>query len=361
MGVKKIAGNRWQVRWTDDVGKDHKKVMAEGSTKEQAETFLRDSLVRVDRIKHGLEVREKNPEGLTLGEVAKRYIRDRDDRLQSAVRCHIIETPLGSVALDKVTPARIVAHIEGLQPTVKGKRKTPLSPTTRNHVRKHLVQIFEWSKARGLYLGDNPARATKQLKVTRKALTTLTAEEAMRLVMAVDQPWRGIFAVALHGLRKGEIWGLDVADVDLKAKVLNVRRSHSRDLTKNGRERVVPIHPALLGAITEARDFAIGRGGPLFPGLEGKRRHERTAMEVPLKHALKLAKIGRPIRFHDLRHTAATLLLRSGAGLAQVQRILGHSSIQVTVDRYGHLVTDDLQDAMSRVQLTLPTPRAVKG
>lgn len=360
MGIKKIAGNRWQVRWTDETGRDHKKVMPEGSTKEQAESFLRDTLVRVDRIKHGLEVRDRNPDRLTVRDLAKRYMHNRDDRLQSAIKCHVIETPLADVPLDKVTPARIVAHLENLQPTAMSKRKT-LSPTTRNHIRKHLVQMFEYAKARGWFVGDNPARATKQLRVRRNPIESLTGAEAMRLVVAVDQPWRGIFAVALHGLRKGEIWGLNVEDVDVKARVIHVRRSHDKPLTKNSRERVVPIHPALLGAITEARDLAEGRGGPLFPGHEGKRRNERAAMEVPLKRALRLAKIKRHVRFHDLRHTAATLLLRSGAGLAQVQRILGHSSIQVTVDLYGHLVTDDLQDAMRRVDLSLPTPRSAKG
>lgn len=361
MGIKKIAG-RWWCRWWDELGRERSKSMPLGATKEDATSYLLGVKMRIDRIKAGLEVRERNPQGLTLAAVAKRYLRGKDDRLTSAINAHVINTALGALPIDEVTPPLITAHLEGLKPVPREKQrvKDNLSARTRNHVRKHLVQIFAFAIARGLYVGDNPARAVKPQAVRRKPLVSLTRDEAVRLSMAVEQPWRGIIAVALHGLRKGEVWGLDVEDVDLQRNELRVRRSHNRDLTKNGRERVVPIHPALRGAVAEAVELAAGRGGVLFPGLDGARRNERASVEVPYGRALRLAKIGRHVRFHDLRHTCATLLIQSGATLAHVKEVLGHSSIAVTVDLYGHLVTSDLHAAMARVDLSAPALRAVK-
>ena len=70
--------------------------------------------------------------------------------------------------------------------------------------------------------------------------------------------------------------------------------------------------------------------------------------------AIKAAKITKRIRFHDLRHTAATLMLQAGAPVQHVWRILGHSSIAITVDTYGHLVTDDLRAAVALVAFDVP-------
>ncbi len=64
----------------------------------------------------------------------------------------------------------------------------------------------------------------------------------------------------------------------------------------------------------------------------------------------------RQMRFHDLRHTTATLLLRSGVDLVRVQRILRHSDIRLTADTYGHLVVEDLRDAVNSI-----APRGADG
>lgn len=352
MSVKKING-RWHVRWTDELGLDHKKVMPDGATKEEALAFLRDVQVRVARVRAGLEVRERNPERLTLAQAATRYIEGRDYRLASTVRRHIIETPLGKLQLEHVTPARIKAHLDALAPVPRETQRTPakLSPQTRNHVRKHLLQVFEHARARGWWSGENPVRSVAQYDVPRRQLVTLTADELGRVLAAADPPWRGIIACGAMGLRKGEIWGLDVDDVDLRRRELHVRRSHSRSTTKTGQERIVPIHPALLGAVQESVLLAKGRTCVLFPGARGGRRDERSGCARELATALKRAGVRRHLRFHDLRHTAATLLLQAGVPVAHVGRILGHSSIQMTADTYGHLQTEDLHAAMARVPL----------
>jgi integrase len=64
----------------------------------------------------------------------------------------------------------------------------------------------------------------------------------------------------------------------------------------------------------------------------------------------------RPMRFHDLRHTTATLLLRSGVPLNHVQRIMRHRDVRLTTETYGHLVADDLRDAVEQIAPVLRAP-----
>jgi integrase len=78
-------------------------------------------------------------------------------------------------------------------------------------------------------------------------------------------------------------------------------------------------------------------------------------MARELNAYLKAAKITKRIRFHDLRHTAATMMLQAGAPVQHVSKILGHSSIAITVDTYGHLVTDDLRAAVALVAFDVPS------
>jgi len=298
-------------------------------------------------------VRDRNPEGITLGELATRYLRGKksDDRLVSVVTRYLIKSDLGAVKLDKVTSPMLLEAFAGYP---------DLSPQTRNHLRRHARAVFRYAIQRGLYRGADPASAVPRETVKRKPLVTLEAGEAFALVRLTKQPWRGILAVALHGLRKGEIWGLDLADVDIGRREMRVRRSHDHDTTKTSRERVVPIHPELLPMVVEACELAIGRGGPLFPGRRGKRRNERASVEVPFARALRLAKVRRHVRFHDLRHTAATLFLRAGVPMAHVSKILGHSSIRTTVDTYGHLVTEDLHAVIGRLSFRPEENRKVQ-
>lgn len=362
---------RWRVRFTDERGHDTKIVMPEGSDEAMAKQRFVDEMQKVADIKAGRAVRDPNPEQLTVAGVAALWLDTQTDRERKTVTCHVIETPLGAERIERVTSARITKHLDALKPSTKIRaRKEKLAPGTLNHVRKYLVAMYEWASDRGLFVGVNPVRKVKQRKVKRKSLLTLTPEEIARLLPACQQlpptkhqpgarravrrertfMFAAMVACGLLGLRYGEIVGLDIVDVDTQRWLLHVKES------KNGRERYVPIHPAYRALLQQALDFSTST--VLFPGRKGKRRGKRTKNVRELRAALALAGIDKPkFRFHDLRHTCATLMIQGGATLVHVKDVLGHATIAITVDTYGHLVTEDLRVAVDRMQVADVEPR----
>src|SRR4051812_21409823 len=102
MSINKVGG-KWVIRWWDELGAPHQHTMRAGQTKEEAASRLRDELVRIDRIKAGLEVRSRNPQRLTVADVAKRYEAGADSKVKNAIKCHITSTPIGAEPIDRVT------------------------------------------------------------------------------------------------------------------------------------------------------------------------------------------------------------------------------------------------------------------
>lgn len=152
----------------------------------------------------------------------------------------------------------------------------------------------------------------------------LTRAEIRRLASACSHPEAraAILLAAYTGLRLGEIMRLEASDV--QGDILQVRPG------KTGRPRPVPVHPAARSALEQL---------PLTIGWRWILRHFERA---------RIA-IGRPeIRFHDLRHTAASWLIQAGADLTTVRDMLGHRSI-ATTSRYAHLAVEHLREAVRRV------------
>jgi integrase len=203
---------------------------------------------------------------------------------------------------------------------------------------------------RGVRLGMvrvNPCTKIDLPRVPRHEMLFLTAEEVRKVAEAIDPYYRTlIYTAAYTGLRAGELLALRRRDVDLLRGVIHVRRA-LKDIsghlefgeTKTREQRTVTL-PAFLKAmlaehmrspgLPDALVFPSKTGKPLRHGLF-TRRHFKPAVKASLsadKHAL---------RFHDLRHTCASLSIAAGAHPKLIQTRLGHSSIQITLDRYSHL------------------------
>ena len=146
------------------------------------------------------------------------------------------------------------------------------------------------------------------------------------------------------------MWALRKDCVDLDAGIITVRASNERGQTKSGKVRLVPIHPELRAHLAR---IMLAYVSPLvFPQPRtGEMRSAQSKSSRDLQAALERAGINRKQRFHDLRHTAATLLLQAGVELKLVSQLLGHSTIALTADTYAHLLVDDVRRGMERLTL----------
>ena len=161
----------------------------------------------------------------------------------------------------------------------------------------------------------------------------------------------------MTGLRRGEALALRWDDVDLERGVLTVRRSK----TRAGEGRRVDAGPELVGILLahrlkqDAERAAWGRrqdNGLVFARENGT-PYEPTRVTKRFRE-LAIAAGVRPIRLHDLRHGAASLMLAGGMPLALVSKRLGHSSITITSDTYLHLLEDASREAARVTEAMVP-------
>jgi len=171
-----------------------------------------------------------------------------------------------------------------------------------------------------------------------------------------------LFLCAIHtGLRSGELAGPKWGDIDFRGKFLTVRREIVLGkiiaTTKTDKIRRVDLSDSLLEELAELKlkrkEDWLKKGLNEIPEWIFCNREGNPLDMHNLKnrHFFKcLEKAGlRRIRFHDLRHTFASLLIQNGESLAYVKDQLGHSSIKLTVDVYGHLVPGANREAVNRL------------
>lgn len=198
-------------------------------------------------------------------------------------------------------------------------------------------------------LPRSPARGIRLPALERVEVTTLRIDELHRLAAAVERPWRPmVFLAGTCGLRFAEIVGLRWGRVDLGGATITIvetapRRDSDRAEPKSrASRRNVPVTPFVAEMLHEhgveresdALVFTARHGGRIYAPNWHRYAWSpaRTAAGFP------------SLRCHDLRYSAVPLWISMGANLLQVSRWLGHSSVQITADVYGHLFpeTNDL-------------------
>jgi integrase len=287
---------------------------------------------------------------------------------ESILTTHLLPA-FGRTKLRDLSPARIEAFLSTL--TANG-----VSPGTTRNIFAALRTSLNTAQRLRL-VATNPTLGIRPPRPTNKPMLFLTAEEVATLA---DHPALAdyktlIYTASYTGLRAGELLALQVRDLDLPRGTIHVHRSlkevngHlSFGPTKTHRSRTVSLPNFLRGMLAthlhehlpasgegptdlNALVFPGPRGGPLRHG-NFYRRHFRPAVQSALPHKATL-------RFHDLRHTAASLLIASGAHPKLIQARLGHASITTTLDRYGHLfpsVEEALAEMLDAVHASAQRP-----
>ena len=164
-----------------------------------------------------------------------------------------------------------------------------------------------------------------------------------------DRLMLALFAYA--GLRRSELLGLDWGDVDLERRLLRVRKA------KGGRQRVVPIHPALVPLFVDYMAVRAGDTEPaLFVGVQGNRLHYTQLGQVFRRYVSSSGvNAHKRVTPHTLRHVFASELLDAGANLRQIQELLGHKHLDST-QRYVHVTAHGLRGAVKRLRWAAAEP-----
>jgi integrase len=201
---------------------------------------------------------------------------------------------------------------------------------------------------------DRTGRLIKKFKVKdrKEDLNPLTREEVALLLEAVKKqypPYYPLFLCCLRtGMRIGEVLALQWGDLDFNSRFIEIRRAVARGkitTPKNGKIRRVDMSLHLTDTLeelrTERKRQALRKGWQEVPEwvfvTEYGTRYDVNNLRKIFNKCLEKAGLRR-IRIHDMRHTYASLLIAQGESLAYVRDQLGHHSIQITVDTYGHLV-----------------------
>lgn len=201
-------------------------------------------------------------------------------------------------------------------------------------------------------ISRNPARAG-DVGLPRKVRgrhSYLSHQEVLRLAEAAGERRALILVLAYTGIRWGEAAGLRVEDVEFAKGRLNITQNavevHGTvhlGTPKSTRGRLVPVPNFVLDVL---REHTIGRaaGDLVFPAADGtymRRVRASSNSKSWFKTALRDAGL-EPMTLHDLRHTAASLAVQSGAHVKTIQRMLGHTSASMTLDVYADLFDTDL-------------------
>jgi len=227
----------------------------------------------------------------------------------------------------------------------KTKRSRSVRPATVNRgltLAKHmLAKAVEWKM-----IADNPFRGVRNLEVPKRDERVLSTGEEIKLLAACDRVrsrlLRPLVVLALNtGMRRGELLGLEWSRVDLDRRMIRILNAKSE-----AGKRDIPMNATVHSLLS---DLAKRATSPLVFPSNRKPGEKLLDLKKGFKKAVQLAGISH-IRFHDMRHSFATRLIRAGVDIITVQKLLGHSKITMT-ERYAHSLADVKMAAVTKLDL----------
>jgi len=262
--------------------------------------------------------------------------------------------------------------VEDVQGFKAAKLAEGYSPQTVKHLLRVLRQMLNHAVDWG-YIRQNPAKKVKDPRVPKREMDFLTAEEAGQFLGKVPAKWYPFFLTAITtGLRLGELLAMKWGNLDWNSGRYFVRENLSRargdyqggfSSTKTeGSTQPVDLTPACLETLEEHHrrqaEEKLKAGSEyedldlIFATSKGTPLDQKNIVHRQFHATLEAAGLRR-IRFHDLRHTCATLLINQGISPKYIQRQLRHTSIETTFDRYGHLFPETNQEATRKLDAAL--------
>ncbi|MEE8241372.1 MAG: tyrosine-type recombinase/integrase [Nitrospirales bacterium] len=344
----------WVVRYTDQDGKPHLKTF---KTKKEADAFNVEAQHQVSQGTHTAD-----SASVTVAAAAEEWIKGREldgverstqDQYRQHIDLHIVPI-IGNVKLSRLTA-----------PMVNTFKETLLETRSRAMAAKALQSfrsLIADAQRRGL-VAQNVARGViikarnRDKEEVVAGVHFPTKDEARTMVEKVSDRWRPLIVTAiLTGMRSSELRGLTWGDVDFDKREIRVRQRADKynalgsPKSKTSR-RTIPMTPMVFNTLREWQlACPKGEANLVFPTGRGNVESNANIYNrgmVPLERKCGFigAKATKPkYGLHALRHFYASLIIDQGFSPKKCQTLLGHSSIQMTFDTYGHLFPDPKED-----------------
>lgn len=333
---------------------DGRRRSASGASKAEGVSLLRELLRQRD------ESIARDPRRLRLGPYLRGWAADLSGRAPATIRQHEmivrrhLVPALGHRLLTELTPADVEAYLQ----------RADLDPQTRRHHRATLRLALNDAIRNGL-VTRNAAALARPPRLEKVERRWLNEQDVKRVIRQGREArlWPLFVLILTTGLRVSEALGLAWSDVDWEARELHVERTLHRlngrwvtDVPKTRKSRrSVPLVPDAIAALHEQRKRQDAERGDKPRALEGLIFATKEGQPIQSTNVLPgwyrlCAELGLPrVTIHDCRHSAAAVMLRAGVPLPVIAEILGHSSIRVTVDVYGHIGSDQRRAAGDRL------------
>ena len=329
-----------------------------GKSKGEVQEKLR---VTQNEITQGLPVETNR---LTVGEYLQRWLDGTAkstvapttwDRYNTVVK-HQLKPYIGGSQLSKLQPVHIEQLYAQLEKAGESPRNRQLAGVVLGSALKHAIRLR--------LIISNPARDVPKPRVADTELKVWSAEQVSVFLKAwPDDRLHAMYVVALtSGLRQGELFGLQWQDIDFAADALSVQRSVEEirgqlrlKEPKSGKGRRIDLPKFAIKALADHRAKMLAEGHigcHVFCAPDGGLLRKGNVYRRSFLKRIAASAVPR-IRFHDMRHTHATLLLLAGENVKVVSERLGHASIQITLDTYAHVLPSMQKAAAEKMQRLL--------
>jgi len=344
---------RYVIDFYDNKGKRNRQTLKKGTTKKAAKDKLREI---EDQLSKGIYIPDKKIP--LFSDVGKDWLEYKKMNLRESTwsvyeghtRIHFKE--FDKIKINRITTAKIENFITS-------KQKQGMNILTLRKILVSLNQIFSYA-VRHKYIDYNPAREAErpknQGKIKEQKIKIFKPVQIKAFLEAVsNQKYRTFFRLAIFsGARQGELLGLKWSDVDWSNKQIHIQRTFNNqawyDVKTKTSNRKIDLGPAMMKALKKWKiSCPPNELDLIFPNEAGQPINHNNMCYRYFEPALTKAGIGK-VRFHDLRHTYASLLIEQGENIKYIQSQLGHSSPTVTLNVYAHLMKSVNQEAACRLE-----------
>ena len=276
-----------------------------------------------------------------------------------------IKPNIGKIPLEKLTSLELQKFYKKLLTSgrvdrIESKKQSKgLSPKTVRNIHQIIASAVKLAKEQKIIASD-PTEGCALPKLEHREMKTLPVEQLQSFLREAKDS--GVFELyyleLATGLRRGELLGLKWEDIDLERGDLQVKRQIARidgevveaPLKTKNAYRTLPLAEDTIGVL-KAQKKKVGSCPWVFPSPTGGPMSPDSVLHM-LHRALKRAGLPR-VRFHDLRHTFATLALQNGVDVKTVSGMLGHYSAGFTLDTYAHVTTSAQRQAAEAMEHVL--------